>query len=203
MDVNRIYRYVVDHDMGFSPNPFFGVCTLANCKPVIRRTAKLGDLILGFGSAKSNIRHKLIYWMLVENIITFQEYWDDPNFEIKKPVVNGSHVRFHGDNIYHLSDLGLVVQEASFHSLPDGSPNIHNIKTDTGSTNRIIVSRTFGYYGKNAITVPKHIDAIVPVGRGHRVVVADDVKKSTIDWLMNNTERGFKGEPSGWEQIPT
>ncbi len=28
----KIFSYVVDHDNGFSPNPYYGVCTLAHCK---------------------------------------------------------------------------------------------------------------------------------------------------------------------------
>ena len=32
-------------DYGFAPNPYFGYCTLATCKPVIRRCAGVGDWI--------------------------------------------------------------------------------------------------------------------------------------------------------------
>lgn len=32
-----LFSYVVETDSGFAPNPFFGVCTLARCKPSIRR----------------------------------------------------------------------------------------------------------------------------------------------------------------------
>ena len=36
----RLYSYVFDHDYGFAPNPFHGVCTLATCKPSIREHAE-------------------------------------------------------------------------------------------------------------------------------------------------------------------
>jgi hypothetical protein len=42
----KLYSYVVTHDTGFSPNPFWGCCTLADCKPAIRRTAKIGDWVV-------------------------------------------------------------------------------------------------------------------------------------------------------------
>ena len=45
----RLFSYVVAHDTGFSPNPFFGYCTLACCKPVIRRSAQAGDWVVGLG----------------------------------------------------------------------------------------------------------------------------------------------------------
>src|SRR5262245_31415483 len=43
----RLYSYVVARDYGFAPNPFYGFCTLATCKPDIRRTADIGDWIVG------------------------------------------------------------------------------------------------------------------------------------------------------------
>jgi len=196
-----IYRYVIDHDMGFSPNPFYGYCTLANCKPVIRRTAKIGDFVLGFGSAKSNIRNRLIYWTFIEEILSYDQYWLDNRFNIKKPIQNGSHIKYHGDNIYHKNINGEYIQEPSFHSLPDGSTNYLNLHTDTGTTDRVLISQTFGYYGKNALLIPKRISAIIAEGRGHRVKLQDDIKTLAIDWLLNSTKRGFAGEPSGWEAI--
>ena len=51
----RLFSYVVARDYGFAPNPFFGVCTLATCKPIVRRVAAIGDWIVGTGS-KANGR---------------------------------------------------------------------------------------------------------------------------------------------------
>src|SRR5882762_6472831 len=47
----RLYSYVVARDFGFAPNPFYGFCTLATCKPRIRAHACVGDWVLGTGSA--------------------------------------------------------------------------------------------------------------------------------------------------------
>ncbi len=30
--VPKLYSYVVEHDNGHAPNPYFGVCTLCRCK---------------------------------------------------------------------------------------------------------------------------------------------------------------------------
>ena len=35
----RLFSYVVRYDYGFAPNPFEGCCTIATCKPQIRRAA--------------------------------------------------------------------------------------------------------------------------------------------------------------------
>lgn len=197
----NIYRYVIDHDMGFSPNPFHGVCTLANCKPVIRRVANVGDFVLGFGSATSSISGRLIYWMRVEEILTFDEYWLDPRFNKKKPVLNGSFIKYFGDNIYHTGDDARIVQEWSFHSLPNGDANVKNLKTDTGSTNKILVSSSFGYYGGQALTIPDELAPIIPRGRGHRKLIQGCSVSEIVDWLLNQTELGFVGEPSGWQGL--
>lgn len=199
----NLYRYVIDHDMGFSPNPFHGTCTLANCKPEIRRTAIIGDFVLGFGSAASGIRSKLIYWLRVDEFTTYDKYWLDPRFQNKKPVVNGSHLKFHGDNIYHHDGDGFLIQEPSFHSLPDGSANPKNVKTDTSRTNRVIISNTYGYYGKEAISIPTEFAPAIPIGRGHRVAIDRTIQDNVVSWLLARNERGFIGEPSGWKKIKT
>ncbi|MGC4407320.1 MULTISPECIES: hypothetical protein [Rhizobium] len=197
----KIYRYVIDHDMGFSPNPFHGVCTLANCKPVIRRVAQVGDFVLGFGSAASSISERLIYWMRVEEILSFDQYWLDHRFEKKKPVMNGSFIKYFGDNIYHSDSDGQVLQDWSFHSLPNGDVNKTNLKTDTGSTNKILVSSTFGYYGVRAVTIPGEFASIIPHGRGHRTKIQGCSVSEFVDWLLSEAEQGFVGEPSGWQGL--
>ena len=50
----KLYSYILTHDTGFSPNPFFGYCTLACCKPDIRRVAKVGDWIVGLALVQSD-----------------------------------------------------------------------------------------------------------------------------------------------------
>ncbi|MBC6697349.1 Nmad2 family putative nucleotide modification protein [Hymenobacter puniceus] len=50
-----LYSYVLRFDTGDAPNPYGGVCTLAVCKPAIRRTAQIGDWILGTGSKNSPV----------------------------------------------------------------------------------------------------------------------------------------------------
>ena len=37
----RVHSYVVRYDSGFAPNPFYEYCTLATCKPNIRKGADL------------------------------------------------------------------------------------------------------------------------------------------------------------------
>lgn len=150
---NYLYIYVVDRDFGFAPNPFHGYCTLATCKPRIRRNAKVGDWIMGVGGRRLKATGKCIYLMKVTEVLTFNEYWNDPRFICKRSVRNGSKVTMVGDNIYHKEpNDNSWIQEDSHHSLDDGSPNFKNIKKDTSSIN-VIVSQHFYYFGKSAQTV--------------------------------------------------
>src|SRR5712692_10528871 len=50
----KLYSYVVARDYGFAPNPFFGFCTLATCKPEIRKAAAIDDWVIGTGSKRQN-----------------------------------------------------------------------------------------------------------------------------------------------------
>ena len=45
-----LYSYIVTTDSGFAPNPFHGYLTLACCKPMIRRTVQVGDVVVGLSA---------------------------------------------------------------------------------------------------------------------------------------------------------
>ncbi|WP_218153647.1 hypothetical protein [Variovorax sp. OK605] len=162
------YMYVVDRDFGFAPNPFHGSCTLATCKPVIRRVAKKGDWVIGMGGGRLKATGRCIFAMEISQSITFDEYWLSPKYQDKKPVRNGSSKMLVGDNIYH-TENGQWHQENSHHSHPNGDPNQHNIKNDTQS-NAVLVSDNFYYFGKSAIEIPDDILSKVGYknGRAHR-----------------------------------
>lgn len=149
-----LFVYVIARDFGFAPNPFHGICTLATCKPGIRKSAAPGDWILGIGGKQLGEAHrKCILLMKVSDKISFQEYWNDARFSIKKPCRNGSHVKMLGDNIYHKSADGEWIQEDSHHSNPDGTINETNLSRDTGSCDQVLISNHFFYFGKSAIPV--------------------------------------------------
>lgn len=108
---------------------------------------------MGVGGARLHATGRCIYLMNVSEILTFDTYWSDSRFRVKKPVRNGSPVMMVGDNIYHKNVItGKWVQEDSHHSNPDGSTNITNLQTDTMSVN-VLVSSHFYYFGRQAPVV--------------------------------------------------
>lgn len=111
----KLYSYVIPRDYGFAPNPFHGYCTLATCKPITRRVAQVNDWIAAFDPRHRPTEEKLVCLMQVSETLTFDEYWNDPRFKLKRPVFNKSTTRKYGDNIYHHVN-GVWVQEPSHHS---------------------------------------------------------------------------------------
>jgi hypothetical protein len=180
----NVYMYVVARDFGFAPNPFDGVCTLATCKPRIRKTAQIGDWVVGMGGAKLKAVGRCIYAMQVTDTLTFDAYWDNPEYLSKRPVRNGSRKTIMGDNIYHQpAGTTAWVQEDSHHSQIDGSPELSNIKNDT-QTNRVLISRYFYYFGAAAPEIPNHILNQLGYlnGIGHRKFTLAKAQP-LLDWI--------------------
>src|SRR4030043_501693 len=150
LDQRNLYVYVVDRDFGFAPNPFHGYCTLATCKPGIRKGAGIGDWVMGVGGRRLRATGKCIFVMNISEICIFEEYWADIRFQIKKPVRNGSLVMMVGDNVYHKDvTTGNWIQEDSHHSNQDGSTNMTNFQRDT-QTDNVLISNHFFYFGSAA-----------------------------------------------------
>ncbi len=148
----KTYMYVVDRDFGFAPNPFHGICTLATCKPIIRRVAKEADWVIGMGGTRLKATGRCIFAMKVSCSITFNEYWNNPVYRDKRSIRNGSLKMLVGDNIYHKLN-GEWQQLDSHHSYPDGSANIHNVRNDT-QTDAVLVSDHFFYFGSAPLEIP-------------------------------------------------
>ncbi|NIF07101.1 hypothetical protein F3J23_16815 [Chryseobacterium sp. Tr-659] len=200
----KIYSYVVDHDLGLAPNPFGNYCTLAVCKPNIRKSKKLniGDWIVGTGSkALENIAKRpyisyLIYAMKITEIIPFESYWEDPRFQYKKPTVNGSLVTMYGDNFYHkVGDKW--IQENSAHSNSNGSVNDKHLKTDIEGKN-VLISDSFYYFGNNALKIPNEFLEACHTGIGQKIV-PESITDKFIEWLINH-KKGINGDPINWKQ---
>jgi len=195
---------VIARDYGFAPNPFYGYCTLAACKPVIRRVASVGDWIVGTGGSSRGLRDRLIYAMRVTEAITFDEYWSDERFRDKRPNRRGSRKQFFGDNIYHHDRrTGHWKQEDSHHSRPNGMAFAVNKKHDT-KTDRVLISDDFVYFGGSAIAIPAHLgqdEALWNAGRGHKSSFSDQYVANVVRWLRSLGRWGFQGYPAEFAKV--
>ena len=195
------FRYRMDHDYGFAPNPFWGSLTLACCKAQIRnsRALAVGDWIVGLGSVAMGNEGSVIYAAQIDKVITFDEYWNSPDFQVKKANVNGTLVQMYGDNVYHTVN-GEVVQEPCAHSK---DPNGRQKKSDVSGKN-VLVCERFYYFGDQAPTLPKELAYIGDTGnpRAIRYTDMDDFKiQPFIEWLANNYETGIHGDPCNWKEF--
>jgi len=195
----KLYSYVVARDFGFAPNPFFGFCTMATCKPKIRKHAAVGDWVIGTGAKGTyGYRGRLIYAMQVSEVLDFDAYWNDPRFLAKRPNLTGSLKVMYGDNIYRREGRRWV-QADSHHSLPGGRLNRANLTWDIG-VNRLLVATKFVYWGRSAPEIPKKFRSFgrdkfdICSGRGHRVFNGE-LPAAFAAWLEHEGKWGVQGEP--------
>lgn len=195
----KLYSYVVARDYGFAPNPFFGICTLATCKPKIRKSALAGDWVVGTGG-KVNYGYsgRLIFAMKVNEIVDFNTYWENPRFFLKRPNLTGSLQVLYGDNIYHHVGKRWI-QTDSHHSMENGRLNKDNLDRDT-SVDRLLIARKFVYWGRSAPLIPKKFRSFgqekydICAGRGHRVF-EHKLPVAFAAWLEDEAKWGVQGEP--------
>ena len=139
--------------------------------------------------------------MQVEHALTFDDYWDDPRFLRKRPRRDGNLKQLYGDNIYHRGPNGAWQQEDSRHSLEGGLPNAGHLRTDT-STDRVLVSQTFVYFGGTGPPIPAqlrsgHAMDLVHAHQGDRCNFPDAQRDAAITWLQS-LGSGVRADPSGW-----
>lgn len=200
---NDLYSYIVRYDSGFAPNPFYGYCTLATCKPQIRKTAKKGDMIIGFGSKNNGLEKQLIYVMQVSEDLSFEKYFHDERFQDKKPQLNGSKKQVSGDNVYSKKDDEWV-QLDCYHSQSD--LRAKHIKKDT-SINKILIAKDFVYFGKSGIYIEKDFQSsnksIFP--KRNYTKFSYDTDKKMIDEFIKYIKQylwnGQIGEPYDWDKL--
>lgn len=181
----NVFVYAVSYDLGFAPNPFGGLCSLACCKPNIRQRASRGDWIIGLSGTNLKPEKRCVFGMLVTGDMTFDEYWVHPDFATRRPKRNGSMKKQVGDNIYHrVSADAPWVQEDSAHSLQDGTQCPLNTEHDT-RINRVLLSDRFIYFGASAPLVPPDILNRLGYTKNARDYRRFDVNeaRALIDWL--------------------
>ena len=189
----KLYSYIVTHDTGFSPNPFWGHCTLADCKPTIRRTAKIGDWIVGLSSKTKG--NTIIYAMCVEEILHYDQYYRDSRFVMKIPNYTKRKVVYKcGDNIYRPTSNGEFHQLQSMHSKgvdEDPEAKAH----DLGGVN-VLISSTFHYFGSSGPELPIDLNDLI-VGRAHKNRFSKEKISKFLDFI-SRYPKGISASPTNW-----
>jgi Nucleotide modification associated domain 2 len=194
----KLYSYVLRYDDGAAPNPFWDVCTLVICKPAIRRTAEVGDWIVGTGSVNSicndGLRHDLsssmVYAMKVTSILTMRDYdyYCQRSLPAKLPDVDHKDWRMRmGDCIYHFPKGKSPVIRPGVH-------NEDNREMDL-SGQRALLSTHFYYFGENAHLLPENLLLLVKRGQGHKKIEDAQLIDTFEEWISLFPVNTIGGEP--------
>ncbi len=199
----RLFAYIVKNNTGFAPNPYFKYCTLACCKPEIRRVASEGDYVVGISPKASG--NNLIYAMRIDEKLTFEKYWRDERFESKKPSLSEKQplCKF-GDNIYKplrpdASEPNDFQQLPSMHSNGQHE-NLDNKAHDLKGKHVLIAHQgSFVYLSSKSKDLPGQLrNALLPLRRGHRSRFPDNVVSA-----FHNFFQDLFGRYSGKAPPPT
>ncbi|MBN1910142.1 MAG: hypothetical protein JW818_10415 [Pirellulales bacterium] len=186
----KLSAYIVRVDSGFSPNPFGRVCTLACCKPIIRKNAEPGDIIIGTGSVRDGLADHLIFAMRVRNILPLDVYWR--RYPSKRPSCH-TLIKMHGDNIWHRVAGQWRCVRGALH-------DTDNLERDVSGENAL-VSSEFYYFGCKAIQFPGELLSVVAKTQGHKNTYDPELIARFWKWVKKKTPRtGRIGWPVHFEK---
>lgn len=196
----NIYSYVLRYDDGAAPNPYHDMCTLSICKPVIRRTAQVGDWVIGTGSKNStcndgntyDFSQKLVYAMRISNVMSLQEYDEYclknlpgkiPNWESN--VISekmGDCIYDYSVNPEHPAIRGKVHNEG-------------NRKTDVENGRNALLSDYFFYFGENPVELPDDLKILIKTNQGHKKVTDGNLVQMFEEWITKFEPLKLYGDP--------
>jgi hypothetical protein len=170
----RVYVYLLDHDLGFAPNPFHGWCTLAGCKPQIRRTAREGDWIVGITARHGGRGNRVAYAMQVEERLSFPAYWRDKRFREKRPRYDEElpAVQRRGDN--------------------RRPPKPHDV-----SGKWVLIARRFSYFGSRPRKFPARLAKFATPAIYFRVRFTEPERAALLRFV-EKLPQGLHAKPANW-----
>ena len=195
---SRVFSYIVAHDAGFAPNPFYGCCTLACCKPRIRKTAQPGDLIVGLSRRSESI----VYIMRVAEKLDFASYWSTRRYRRKRPDWSSkSRRRRSGDNIYEPRPEGDFTQHRSRHWDHENDREHEGMKAHDTAADAVLIAKEFTYFGADGPALPEYL-GFLRVQRGHRCRFTSD-QVAEVERFFQGQPRGIQGRPGRWSTNDT
>ncbi len=178
-DNTQLFSYVLFSDTGFAPNVNGGYCTLACCKPNIRKEGQVGDWVVGT-LPKHIGSDRIGYLMRINETATFNEFFNDKRFKNKNPFIDPN-----GDNIYYKKNNKFVQVKNNHHQEKDIS---HDIKID-----RVLISALFWYFGTKDTKIPSDFLSIIKKGRGHKKITDTVLIRRFVSWVSSNNHTGVLG----------
>lgn len=179
-----LFSYCILVDDGAAPNPYWGVCTLTICKPKIRKTAKVGDWVVGVGSKnvfRDDYSGKLVYAMQVTQVLSIREYdaYCRNELQGKIPdIYNEDYRKNVGDCLYDYSGNKRGRQRLGVH---DQSGKRRDLSGENA-----LLSDHFFYFGDHAVDIPQQFSVLVRQGQGHQCHKNEGIKFAFVEWLTSS-----------------
>ena len=126
--------------------------------PQIRKSANVGDWIVGTGSKRNVGSEELIYAMEITEKVPFEKYANDERFASKIP--SKGIIEERGDNIYYGNIDGAWIQRPSYHGKDKMARDL--------SGKYVLNSDHFFYFGRDVVAIPDEFHAIIKKGPGHK-----------------------------------
>jgi len=184
-----LYSYRMVADTGFAPNPYFGVLTLATCKPGMRSNKRIqheidsGNEVWIAGWSSSHInpaptnRHELIWIGKVAEQISIADYWEQyPQKRAKAAELSANgcgcckgasvgsvsqELEFYGDNIYRPCDEAEMGYEWQPNNFHEESDKAHDL-----SGRNVLICEEFYYFsGESPLLIPDELVVNIPKGQ--------------------------------------
>lgn len=185
--MQKLYSYILRYDDGAAPNPFWNICTLVICKPVIRLKAQQGDWVIGTGSKNSKISEQvtvdlsdsMVYAMKISDVKSLEEYdkYCRQNLQNKIPNLTAEDWRLRmGDCIYDYSRTTVPVQREGVHIEL-------NISNDLSGENALL-SDHFYYFGSGARPFPPNLKQLIKRNQGHLIIEKKNIIQQFENWIQ-------------------
>jgi hypothetical protein len=195
--MSRIYFYKLTEDNGGAPCTTSELLSLAICKPGIRKTAKEGDLIFGFGANmldpdnRTGPPNRLIYVARITKRLADGEYYTEPDLAKRADCIyrfQCGHYEWKPGSLHH-GDGHLA------HDLGEFPKYLR--KT-------VLLSKDVRYFGKAGTDeyksrYPAICHAVEPLRQGYRVNHTTDLErylKEMADWVWQTNQKMKIGNPT-------
>jgi hypothetical protein len=130
----RTYLYKLTADNGGAPCVRDGLLSLAICKPMIRTTAELEDVVFGFAANSLDRDNRLIYIARIEKKVRNGDYYREKRFANR------------GDCVYKWHRSRFVWRDGALHHGPEDLVHDLGQPPDYKKAN-VLLSADFRYFG--------------------------------------------------------
>ena len=182
-----VYKCVVDD--GTAPCIDRDLLSMTVCKPKVRGSAKVGDIVLAFGTNAQPAPNRLVYAAKITEVIAGGRYFDLPKYQKRQ------------DCIYKRTPQGTLklVSGVSDHNT---GTHAKDIGDPPNYPNAIaLISTDFRYFGGSGTDEWKehtpHLKKMVELlGQGHRVNHTREVRDDLLK-LIDRTWKNFPDHVNG------